>query len=88
MDSQIYPIPAGLYAIPSHLLDLRPDSEVDHDLLHPKPVSDEKNVRFFWHSDYTNMHPYSQRNIRAWHRRFSKQGWTIRVLDRLLPRPL
>lgn len=28
------------------------------------------------------MHPYTQRNIRAWHRRFSRQGWTIRVLDR------
>jgi len=24
------------------------------------------------------MHPYTQRNVRAWHRRFSKQGWTIR----------
>ncbi|KIM42572.1 hypothetical protein M413DRAFT_26609 [Hebeloma cylindrosporum] len=34
------------------------------------------------------MHPYTQRNIRAWHRRFSKQGWTIRVLDRLPSSPL
>jgi len=88
MDPQIYPIPAGLYAIPSHLLDLRPDSDVDHDILHPKPVSDEKNVWFFWHTGYTHMHPYTQRNIRAWHRRFSKHGWTIRVLDRLPSSPL
>ncbi|KIJ31488.1 hypothetical protein M422DRAFT_214304 [Sphaerobolus stellatus SS14] len=88
MDSQIYPIPAGLHAIPTHLLDLRPDSEVDHDLLHPKPVSDEKNIWFFWHTGYTHMHPYTRRNIRAWHRRFSKQGWTIRVLDRLPSSPL
>lgn len=36
-----YPIPAGLHIIPPHLLDLRPDSEVDHDILHPKPVMDE-----------------------------------------------
>jgi hypothetical protein len=88
MDSQSYPVPEGLHAIPSHLLDLRPDPEVDHDLLHPKPVSDEKNIWFFWHSGYTHMHPYTQRNIRAWHRRFSPYGWTIRVLDRLPLSPL
>ena len=89
MNSQnFYPVPAGLHAIPNYLLDLRPDSEVDHDLLHPKPVSDEKNIWFFWHSGYTHIHPYSQRNIRAWHRRFSKQGWTIRVLDRIPSSPL
>lgn len=88
MDSPNYPIPAGLHTIPSYLLDLRPDSEVDHDLLHPKPISDEKNIWFFWHTGYTHMHPYTQRNIRAWHRRFSKQGWTIRVIDRLPSSPL
>jgi hypothetical protein len=88
MDSEIYPVPAGLHAIPKYLLDLRPDSEVDHDLFHPKPISDEKNIWFFWHTGYTNMHPSSQRNVRAWHRRFSKQGWTIRVLDRLPSSPL
>jgi len=83
-----YPLPAGLHIIPTHLLDLRPDSEIDHDLLHPKPISDEKNIWFFWHSGYMQMHPYTQRNIRAWHRRFSQQGWTIRVLDRLPSSPL
>lgn len=88
MDSRIYPVPSGLHPIPSYLLDLRSDSEVDYDLLHPKPVSDEKNVWFFWHSGYTQMHPYAQRNIRAWNRRFSKQGWAIRVLDRLPSSPL
>jgi hypothetical protein len=88
MDSQKYPLPAGVHAIPNDMLDLRLDSEIDYDLLHPKPVSDEKNVWFFWHSGYTHMHPYTQRNIRAWHRRFSKQGWTIRVLDRQPGSPL
>lgn len=34
------------------------------------------------------MHPYAQRNIRAWHRRFSKLGWTIFVLNRLPDSPL
>ncbi|MCJ1401609.1 hypothetical protein MMC11_004825 [Xylographa trunciseda] len=88
MDSQTYPLPAGVHAIPAHLLDLRPDSEVDHDLLHPKPISDEKNIWFFWHTGFTHMHPYTQRNIRAWHRRFSRQGWTIRVINRLPSSPL
>jgi Capsular polysaccharide synthesis protein len=82
-----YPIPPGLHPIPTNLLDLRPDSEIDHDLLHPKPVTDEKNVWFFWNTGYSTMHPCTQRNIRAWHRRFSPQGWSIRVLD-LLPSSL
>ena len=82
MESQPYPIPAGLHAIPAHLLDVRPDTEVDYHLLHPEPTSDEKNIWFFWHAGYTHMHPYTQRNVRAWHRRFSKQGWKVRVLDR------
>ncbi|KAI4112557.1 MAG: hypothetical protein LQ345_006314 [Seirophora villosa] len=89
MDSQFtYPLPAGLHVIPNDLLDVRPDDEVDHHLLHPPPVSDEKNVWFFWHTGYTRMHPCSQRTIRAWHRRFSKQGWVIRVLDRQPSSPL
>lgn len=83
-----YPMPAGLHAIPSHLLDLRSDSEVDQDLLNPKSVFSEKNVWFFWHSGYAQMHGYTQRNIRAWHRRFSPQGWTMRVLDRVPSSPL
>ncbi|MCJ1290708.1 hypothetical protein MMC34_002250 [Xylographa carneopallida] len=88
MDIPTYPLPAGVHVIPDHLLDLRPDSEIDHDLLHPKPISDEKNVWFFWHSGYQNMHPYTKRNVRAWHRRLTKQGWTIRVVDRLSSSPL
>jgi hypothetical protein len=88
MDSQTYPLPAAVHAIPLQLLDLRLDSEIDHDILHPKPVSDEKNVWFFWHSGYSHMHPYTKRNVRAWHRRFSQLGWVIRVLDRLKFSPL
>ena len=83
-----YPIPPGLHPIPKNLLDLRPDSEIDHDLLHPKPISNEKNIWFFWDTGYSTMHPYAQRNIRAWHRRFSPQGWSIRVLDRHPSSPL
>ncbi|KAL8894789.1 MAG: hypothetical protein Q9192_004049 [Flavoplaca navasiana] len=86
MDHQIYnkySIPEGLHPIPTHLLDLCPDAETDHDLLHPPPISNsEKNIWFFWHSGFKSMHGYTQRNIRAWHRRFSKLGW-IGDLDRL-----
>ncbi|CAG8403784.1 unnamed protein product [Penicillium salamii] len=71
-----------MHAIPPELLDLRSDADIDYDLLHPNPITSTKNIWFFWHSGYTNMHPYAQRNVRAWHRRFTKQGWTVRVVDR------
>ncbi|PGH16761.1 hypothetical protein AJ80_05076 [Polytolypa hystricis UAMH7299] len=81
MSFQPYHRPVGLHNISANQLDLRPDSEIDHALLHPKPVTDEKNIWFFWHTGYKHMHPYTKRNVRSWHRRFSRQGWTIRVLD-------
>ena len=83
-----YPIPAGLHVIPYGNLDIRPDAEVDQDLLNPKPIHDEKNIWFFWHSGFEKMYPYTQRTVRAWHRRFSKQGWVIRVLNRQPSSPL
>ncbi len=89
MEPPNYPVPQGVHIIPPEDLDLRPDSAVDHDLLHPKPVSDsEKNIWFFWHSGYGTMHPYAKRDVRAWHRRFSRKGWTVRVLDRAPGSPL
>lgn len=89
MDTQFeYPIPPGCHAIDPSLLDLRPDAEIDHDLLHPPPVTAEKNVWFYWHSGFESMHPYTQRNIRAWYRRFSKSGWAIRVMNRAPGSPL
>lgn len=81
MEPPNYPIPEGVHAIPEELLDLRPDAEIDHDLLQTRPVVGEKNIWFFWHQGFTHMHPYTQRNVRAWHRRFSKLGWTVRVVD-------
>ncbi|CZS90920.1 uncharacterized protein RAG0_01791 [Rhynchosporium agropyri] len=77
-----YLIPAGIHAIPSGELDLRPDPEIDDDILHPKLISGSKNIFFFWHSGYETMYPYTQRTVRAWHRRFSKAGWTIYVIDK------
>ncbi|PRP80496.1 hypothetical protein PROFUN_11718 [Planoprotostelium fungivorum] len=82
--TEIYSIPDGVHAIPLHRLDLRSDDEIDHTLLHPEPpTSSEKNIWFFWHKGFSHMHPYTKRNVRAWHRRFSKQGWTVRVVDRV-----
>jgi len=74
--------------VPLHLLDLRSDSEIDNDLLNPRPVSDEKNIWFYWHSGFAHMQPYGRRNVRAWHRRFSRSGWTVRVVDRYPASPL
>lgn len=75
-------IPSEMHAIPNELLDLRSDADIDAELLHPHPITGVKNIWFFWHSGYANMHPYTQRNVRAWHRRFTKQGWTVRIVDR------
>ncbi|KAI8959569.1 hypothetical protein F5Y11DRAFT_368038 [Daldinia sp. FL1419] len=77
-----YPIPRGVHVVPHEFLDTRNDAEVDYDITHSKGVFSEKNVWFFWHSGYDTMHPYTKRNVRAWHRRLSKCGWTIRVVDR------
>ncbi|KAI8630258.1 hypothetical protein F5Y19DRAFT_464119 [Xylariaceae sp. FL1651] len=84
MDKLNYPMPAGVHAIPANELDLRPDAEIDQDLINPKPISldSEKNIFFYWHSGFQNMHPYTQRNVRAYHRRLSKHGWKIYVIDR------
>ena len=81
MGLQSYQLPDGVYAIPPHLLDLRSDTEIDWDLMNPVPVHNEMNIWFFWHSGFAHMHQYTQRNIRAWHRRFSRLGWVVRVLD-------
>ncbi|KAJ2970060.1 hypothetical protein NUW58_g9813 [Xylaria curta] len=49
-----YPIPAGSHAIPAEELDLRPDAEIDQDIVNPEPISldSQKNIFFFWHSGY------------------------------------
>jgi len=83
-----HPGRAPRHPLRGRLLDLHPDSEVNHDILHSKSTSDEKNARFFWYTGYTHMFPSTQCNIRAWYRRFSKRCRTFRVLDRLPSSPL
>ncbi|KAI0885038.1 uncharacterized protein GGS22DRAFT_162568 [Annulohypoxylon maeteangense] len=82
-DSTPYPLPQGLHLIPQELLDTRPDASIDHTIQNPPPVTSSKNIWFFWDTGYASMHNYTKRNIRSWHRRLSKQNWTIRVLDRV-----
>ncbi|KAI8650422.1 hypothetical protein NCS57_01375900 [Fusarium keratoplasticum] len=77
----LYSIPKGDYAIPDDQLDLRSDAEVDDTIKSLRPVTSPKNIWFFWNSGYDTLHPYAKRNVRAWHRRFSKKGWEIRVVD-------
>lgn len=83
-----YDVPKGLYRIPAELLDTRPDAEVDRDLVAYRPVTDDKNIWFFWHNGYENMYPTAQRTVRAYHRRFSKLGWQVRVVNREPGSPL
>ena len=80
--ASVYAKPSGCFEIPQDELDLRPDSAIDHDILHPVPISGERNIWFYWHNGYANMHPYTRRNVRAYVRRFSKKGWVVRVVDR------
>lgn len=82
MTSFTYPVPKGVHAIPLAQLDTRPYAEIDRAILNPPPLSDSiKNAWFFWHTGYTHMHPYTRRNVRAWYRRLTPLGWSIRVLD-------
>jgi len=83
MNPSVYSMLVSVHTIPTQLLDLRPDNEIDITLLKPPPISSERNIFFLWHSGFTKMHPYTLRNIRAYHRRLSKLGWTICILDRI-----
>lgn len=76
-----YLLPKGCHAVPHETLDLRPDIEIDSELQSMRPVVSQKNVWFFWNTGFNTLHPYTKRNIRTWHRRFSKKGWTIRVVS-------
>lgn len=89
METYLYSIPEGVHAIPASEMDLRSDAEVDSTLLDPPSPSSssEKNIWLFWHSGYSTMHPYTQRTVRTYHRRFSKKGWTVRVVDRVAGSP-
>lgn len=83
-----YPVPKGLYQIPDELVDTRPDADIDQELAQYTPVTDDKNIWFFWHNGYENTTPTVRRTLRAYHRRFSKLGWKVRVINREPGSPL
>ncbi|RCI16310.1 hypothetical protein L249_2820 [Ophiocordyceps polyrhachis-furcata BCC 54312] len=88
MSTMTYPLPEGVCAVAPERLDLRPDADIDTTLTTPQLVRDEKNIWFFWHDGFAQMHPYTQRTVRAWHRRFARQGWVVRVVNRKPGSPL
>ncbi|KAL7931476.1 capsular polysaccharide synthesis domain-containing protein [Trichoderma chlorosporum] len=75
-------IPAGLKLIPTEKLDLRSDEEIAAWLQVRHPVTSDRNVWAFWHSGYSNMAPWVQRNVINWVRRLGPD-WTVHLVDRV-----
>ncbi|KAI0116066.1 hypothetical protein F4776DRAFT_637668 [Hypoxylon sp. NC0597] len=74
--------PPGLRLIPSEKLDLRSDEEITAWLQTRHPITSDRNVWAFWHSGYSQMTPWVQRNIINWVRRLGPD-WTVHLLDRV-----
>lgn len=87
-----YPVPSGTHLLPLSSLDLRPDADIDADLTSPPPPDEHdvrrKHIWFFWHSGYSTMPDYTKRTVRTYHRRFSRAGWVMRVVDCVAGSPL
>ncbi|KAK4065090.1 uncharacterized protein Triagg1_8726 [Trichoderma aggressivum f. europaeum] len=75
-------VPDGLKPIPAEKLDLRSDEEIAAWLQLRHPVTSDKNVWAFWHSGYSKMAPWVQRNVINWVRRLGPE-WTVHLLDRV-----
>ncbi|KAI1080063.1 capsular polysaccharide synthesis protein-domain-containing protein [Whalleya microplaca] len=73
-------VPPGLKLIPPEKLDLRSDDEITAQLKKRHPVTSDKNVWAFWHSGFSQMTPWVQRNIINWVRRLGPD-WTVHLLD-------
>ncbi|KAI1310573.1 capsular polysaccharide synthesis protein-domain-containing protein [Xylaria venustula] len=73
-------VPPGLRPIDSDKLDIRSDDEIAAWLQKKHPIVSDKNVWAFWHSGFTNMAPWVQRNIIGWVRRLGPE-WTVHLLD-------
>jgi len=83
-----YPLPPGTHAVCRTTLDLRPDAEIDAELRDPAPVTSDKNIWLFWDSGLAGLPPHHLRTVRTYHRRFSRRGWTVRLVDRVPASPL
>ncbi|KAI2464667.1 capsular polysaccharide synthesis protein-domain-containing protein [Annulohypoxylon bovei var. microspora] len=82
MDTSNAGVPPGLKLIPTERLDARTDEEIAVWLQTRHPVTSDKNVWAFWHTGYTHMPPWVQRNIINWVRRLGPD-WTVHLLDRV-----
>jgi hypothetical protein len=71
---------AGLVPIPNGTQDQRSDEQIAFYLQSYHEVTSDKNVWAFWHSGWSNMAPWSQRNVINWVRRLGPD-WSVRVLD-------
>ena len=83
-----YPLPPGTHVIPPLDLDLRSDAEIDAALRDPPPVTTDKNIWLFWDTGLDNLPSHHLRTVRAYHRRFSRRGWTVRLVDCVPASPL
>lgn len=73
-----YSPPDGLTKIATP--DRRTDTEIVSALTTYQPVTSENNVWAFWHSGWSTLRPWCQRNVINWARRLGPQ-WSVRVLD-------
>jgi hypothetical protein len=73
------------YSIPEGFSLISPDNRSDEEIavmlqMHQPVTASERNVWAFWHSGWSGMRPWCQRNIINWVRRLGPE-WTVRVLD-------
>ncbi|KFZ07597.1 hypothetical protein V501_06305 [Pseudogymnoascus sp. VKM F-4519 (FW-2642)] len=73
---------SDLVLVPSSRLDIRSDQEITAWLQTPHPITSDKNVWAFWHSGFSQMSPWVQRNVINWVRRLGPE-WTVHILDRV-----
>ncbi|KAI0477528.1 capsular polysaccharide synthesis protein-domain-containing protein [Xylariaceae sp. FL0804] len=73
-------VPAGLRRIAPEKLDLRSDEEIGAWLQKRHPVTSDRNIWAFWHSGYSQMAPWVQRNVINWVRKLGPR-WTVHLLD-------
>lgn len=76
-----YLCPPGCRPIHETDLDLRSISAIEQAIQSPLPLTNDKNIWFFWHSGYSSLPQYLVRNIHAYHRRLAPHGWVIRVVN-------
>lgn len=83
MSPQKFPIPEAYQGllVYDEAQDKRNDEEILRELSTFRAVTSEKNIWAFWHSGIHSMPAWCQRNVCAWVRMHSHNGWTVRVLD-------